>query len=200
MVFPPGAALCLYTDGLVERRATRIEDGMERVRRSVFAGAPESVCAAVMADLVGDSPVEDDVAMLVMRRQTAGEMGPLDVRVPAVPASVLTIRNATRRWLGELGVSSETSSDLIVAIGEAVTNVIEHAYGPRGGDVYVHLAVSRGEVVAMVRDTGRWRPPRGRSRGRGAMLMQGLADGVHTERTDTGTKVVIRKKIIRSVG
>lgn len=30
--------------------------------------------------------------------------------------------------------------------------------------------------------------------------MQGLADGVHTERTDTGTKVVIRKKIIRSVG
>lgn len=197
MAFPPGAAVCLYTDGLVERRNTRIEDGMERVRRSVFAGSPDSVCAAVMADLVGDGPVDDDVAMLVVRRQSAGEMGPLDVRMPAVPGSLFPIRNATRRWLADLGVSSGTSSDLVLAIGEAVANVVEHAYGPRGGEVFVHLAVSRGDVLAMVRDTGRWRAPRGRFKGRGAKLMSGLSDSVHTEHSDTGTKVVIRKRIVR---
>jgi phosphoserine phosphatase RsbU/P len=65
---PPGALLCLYTDGLIERRDSSIHDGIVRLCDAVYAGPPEAVSAAVMAALVGREPPEDDIALLLMRR------------------------------------------------------------------------------------------------------------------------------------
>lgn len=56
-----------------------------------------------------------------------------------------------------------SASELLVAAGEAVANVVEHAYGPRGGEVFVQMTVRGREVVAEVRDTGRWRASRARA-------------------------------------
>jgi sigma-B regulation protein RsbU (phosphoserine phosphatase) len=64
----PGALLCLYTDGLVERRDSSIYDGIARLCDACYAGPPEAVSAAVMAALIGREVAEDDVALLVMRR------------------------------------------------------------------------------------------------------------------------------------
>jgi phosphoserine phosphatase RsbU/P len=66
---PPGSVLCLYSDGLVERRGVVIDDNIERLRRAVTAGAPESVCVDVMRRLVAFATPEDDVAVLVVRRR-----------------------------------------------------------------------------------------------------------------------------------
>jgi len=70
--FPPGAVLCFYTDGLVERPGQLIDEGLERLRRAVVAQSPEAVCAAVMGDLVGSEPARDDIALLAIRRQAPG--------------------------------------------------------------------------------------------------------------------------------
>nr|BFE38033.1 SpoIIE family protein phosphatase [Actinomadura rugatobispora] len=70
---PPGSLLCLYTDGLVERRGSAINDGIDRLCEAVFAGPPEAVSAAVMAALIGRRPAQDDVALLLLRRDTCGE-------------------------------------------------------------------------------------------------------------------------------
>jgi sigma-B regulation protein RsbU (phosphoserine phosphatase) len=70
---PPGALLCFYTDGLVERPGEVIDDGLARLCRAVSAQSPEAACAAVMGSLVGDEPVRDDIALLVIRRQVNGE-------------------------------------------------------------------------------------------------------------------------------
>ena len=51
------------------------------------------------------------------------------------------------------------------------------------------------DVVAVIDDTGRWRPPRGSYRGRGITLMRALSDEVEIERADTGTHVRIRRTI-----
>lgn len=67
----PGGMLCLYTDGLIERRS----EGMRRsadLLLDVVArerGSAEQVCAAIMASLLGDAAPEDDVALLLVRRR-----------------------------------------------------------------------------------------------------------------------------------
>jgi putative methionine-R-sulfoxide reductase with GAF domain len=65
---PPGAMLCFYTDGLVERRDSSLDTGLGRLCASVVAGPVESVCTEIMARLVGDDIPGDDVALLAVRR------------------------------------------------------------------------------------------------------------------------------------
>jgi sigma-B regulation protein RsbU (phosphoserine phosphatase) len=67
-----GAVLCLYTDGLVERREYPLDEGLARLCRAVVAEAPESVCASVMGALVGSAPARDDIALLALRRIATG--------------------------------------------------------------------------------------------------------------------------------
>ncbi|HEX6934258.1 MAG TPA: GAF domain-containing SpoIIE family protein phosphatase [Streptosporangiaceae bacterium] len=81
--FPPGATLCLYTDGLVERRDRPIDQGIARLCAALPAGDPEVACACVMAAMTEASPRTDDVALLVIHRD------PLDTGA-AAPGSGTT--------------------------------------------------------------------------------------------------------------
>jgi serine phosphatase RsbU (regulator of sigma subunit) len=63
----PGAVLCLYTDGLVERRYEHIDDGIARLCQAVTPEPPEDVCATAMQTLVGHQSPGDDIALLVLR-------------------------------------------------------------------------------------------------------------------------------------
>ncbi len=73
---PPGALLCFYTDGLIERPGEPIDDGLERLRRVVTAESPEVACSAVMGALVGNETTRDDIALLMIRRQPDGPYDP----------------------------------------------------------------------------------------------------------------------------
>jgi phosphoserine phosphatase RsbU/P len=68
---PPGALLCFYTDGLIERRGELIDDGIARLCRTMMADTAEAACGAVMQALVGSGPARDDIALLMVRRQDA---------------------------------------------------------------------------------------------------------------------------------
>ena len=72
---PPGALLCFYTDGLVERRGELIDDGLDRLCRAVTVQPAEAACAAVMRALVVNEPARDDIALLMVRRQAGKEGG-----------------------------------------------------------------------------------------------------------------------------
>ncbi|MEW1589900.1 GAF domain-containing SpoIIE family protein phosphatase [Micromonospora vinacea] len=65
---PPGAALVLYTDGLVERRNELIDTGIERLADAVRSGPAEALCDHIMATTAEEHPT-DDIALLVIRRQ-----------------------------------------------------------------------------------------------------------------------------------
>jgi hypothetical protein len=168
MALPAGTTMCLYTDGLIERRGQSLTVGLERLSRAVFAGPAESVCAAVMSDLVGVQPPDDDIAVLVIRRPDATRTDPLNLHLPAVPASLKPIRTAIRHWLARIPASRADTADLVAAVGEACANTIEHAYGPAGGGLSVCLTAQLPYVTAVIDDSGRWRPPRGQLRGRGS--------------------------------
>ena len=75
IALPPGTALALYTDGLVERRQgpdgrpDQYGERLDLVRRAFTAGHnAETVCSRIIASGLGDDSVEDDVALVVMRR------------------------------------------------------------------------------------------------------------------------------------
>ena len=72
---PPGALLCFYTDGLIERPGEVIDEGLDRLCRAVTDQSPEAACAAVMGALVGREPARDDIALLMIRRDDEGEAG-----------------------------------------------------------------------------------------------------------------------------
>ncbi|HEY2305516.1 MAG TPA: GAF domain-containing SpoIIE family protein phosphatase [Streptosporangiaceae bacterium] len=71
----PGAVLCLYTDGLVERRQYPLDEGLARLCGAVTAQPPEQVCASVMGALVGSTPARDDIALVALRRMPPGTPG-----------------------------------------------------------------------------------------------------------------------------
>jgi serine phosphatase RsbU (regulator of sigma subunit) len=62
-----GAVLCLYTDGLVERREHPLDEGLAQLCAAVVAEAPEQVCASVMGALVGSATARDDIALVALR-------------------------------------------------------------------------------------------------------------------------------------
>jgi phosphoserine phosphatase RsbU/P len=79
---PPGALLCCYTDGLVERRDQVIDAGIGRLAASLdelatprspvpgstTARLAEDACAAVMRALIVNAPAHDDIAVLMLHR------------------------------------------------------------------------------------------------------------------------------------
>jgi len=69
----PGALLCFYTDGLIERPTELIDDGLERLRQVVRAESPEAACAAVMGTLIGSESARDDIALLMIRSQPVAD-------------------------------------------------------------------------------------------------------------------------------
>ena len=74
---PPGALLCCFTDGLVERRDHSVDHGIDTLAavldEQIAGGATESMesmaedaCAVVMRALVGNAPARDDIAVLML--------------------------------------------------------------------------------------------------------------------------------------
>ncbi len=75
LLLSPGAALAFYTDGLVDRRRAANQqtdpdiERLELVRRAFVASDnAETACSRIIAEGLGDDSVEDDVALLVVRR------------------------------------------------------------------------------------------------------------------------------------
>ncbi len=192
----PGDTLLLFTDGLVERRRESINTGFDRLR-DAFATAPadvEELCDYILERTVTEQASHDDIAVMAVR-VLGPPLGALQLTVPAKAASVPLVRHRLRVWLKENvpELDAMARSDLEVAWSEACTNVIRHAYGP--GDATFQASAARdGDAVSLqVRDTGRWRPPRGQHGGRGIALMRELCDDVRVERRSEGTAVTMRR-------
>lgn len=193
---PYGTTVFFYTDGLVERRDRPLEEGLDLLRKHVRPGPAEATCARVLSGLVGSRPATDDIAVLTLRRQDLHNLPSMDLELEAVPESLGELRASLRRWLPTVGASEDDEADLLVAVGEAAANVIEHAYGPGGGKYTVCLRYSDGELHVTVSDNGRWRSPRGEHRGRGTDLMRQLCDEVSVLHHDgAGTDVRLCKRL-----
>ena len=190
----PGATLLLYTDGLVEGRATPVDTGMEQLREvcSAPVRSAEELCSRVLDAMSGGDGHEDDTALLALLltdEKAAGGVAPLHLELPATPAAAAEVRAALRTMLGaDRGQAVEIGALLLT---ELVSNAVRHA----GGDIVVRAGVRGHLLMAEVADSSE-RPPRLASEqrgdaetGRGILLLEQLADRWGHEPLPTGKRV-----------
>jgi anti-sigma regulatory factor (Ser/Thr protein kinase)/anti-anti-sigma regulatory factor len=191
----PGETLLLYTDGLVERRDAPLDTGLERlaaVTAGLAGAAPTVLVAGVLEGMFDSAGPADDVAVVAARLVPA----PLRLELPAVPARLHLLRRALTEWADAAGLGEEALDDLLLAVGEAVANAVEHAYPGGDGSDLVRLTVERdGDVLRVeVADAGTWRPPPADAgfRGRGLQIIRGVASEVELLPGPRGTTLRFR--------
>jgi serine phosphatase RsbU (regulator of sigma subunit) len=69
----PGELVVFYTDGLIERRDEPLDVSIEKLRGITTCGPAESTCMGIMAEMLGDDPADDDVALLAIRLAPAAD-------------------------------------------------------------------------------------------------------------------------------
>ena len=193
-VLAAGAALVLYTDGLVERRGEDLDTGLERLQKAIHAGPCDA--GPLADDLIASCDTidrSDDVAVLVVTSDL--NVAPLHLQVLAHPRVLRSMRLALSQWLARAGVSECDASDLLLAVNEAAANAIEHAYDPGDGDVQLEAERAGRFVTVRIRDTGTWRPARPVSGGLGMQLMQRLVDECIITPGPDGTTVELRADV-----
>ncbi|HWO58838.1 MAG TPA: SpoIIE family protein phosphatase [Umezawaea sp.] len=189
-VLEPGASIVLYTDGLVERRGSLIDEGLDRLLRTASEAhdlPPDDLAGAITDVLLADGH-DDDVALVVVRHVPA----PLRERVPAEAAELSGMRRRVGAWGNAAGLSADLLDDLQLALGEAAANAVDHAYPHGPGDFDYEVARDdRGGVHVVVRDRGQWRPapPDNGHRGRGLRIIQALSESTSFEHGVGGTTV-----------
>jgi len=186
----PGSLLVLHTDGLIE--STRDPaGGQEALLRAVAREADDrspDAARTILERVVGDAS-PDDIAIVTLAVDPQ-PLDRLDLVLPAQPSSLRLMRHALRQLSRGLGLDEETVSALMIASGEAVNNVIEHAYGALPGVVSLRAVPAEGQLRVAVQDRGRWRPERAHNTGgRGLDLIRALADEVDIVTAPAGTTV-----------
>ena len=191
--FPTGAALVLYTDGLVESRGRSIDEGLDRLREAATGHASvDAMCSAIIERLVPARRL-DDIAVIAARVPPAPER--LHGRWPAEVESLAAVRQLLRRWLRAKSARDDEIYDITLASQEACANAIEHAYRPGSESFEFEATCTDRRVRITVSDHGRWRAPRGNHRGRGLPLMHALMERVDVDHGDEGTTVVLERAL-----
>jgi PAS domain S-box-containing protein len=194
---PSRSTLLLYTDGLVERRRESIDDGIARATDVVQhnrATELDELANVIMAQLTPADGYHDDVALLLYRQPA-----PLELDLAADVNELATSRTALRAWLDKVGVSPEQALDVLIAVGEALSNAIEHGHRNRPeGRVRLRALALPDRLRVTVTDTGTWKVPTdipSLNRGRGVALMRALMQDVTIDPQTTGTTVHMNARI-----
>jgi PAS domain S-box-containing protein len=192
----PGDTVVMYTDGLVERRRESLDIGLQRLLDAA-ASAPrpsdlDRLCDHLTSTTLPEGGAEDDVAMLAVRF-VGSAPGTFRWRRPARAGELGTMRRVMAAWLEASGVPRDDIMLFSVAVSEAVTNAVEHAYGKQEGWVEIEAHRENDDVVVAVRDGGRWRSKARGGGGRGLGLIARLMDEFELRRTDQGTEVWMRR-------
>jgi anti-sigma regulatory factor (Ser/Thr protein kinase) len=209
-----GELLLLYTDGTVERPTRSTSQNtldLAALAGEAFGtiggghgvrGTVDALCDRLLGHLVQDTGFCDDLVLLAAERMPPPYA--VDLCLPAVAPTLRATRVALWDWLADLHVRDLDVVTLLHAVGELVSNAVEHAYADVSdpGDDAVELSArleGDGTVVVTVADHGRWREGSSPGRGRGLSLAGGLVDDVHLETGPSGTRVTVRHRVGRPV-
>jgi len=125
------------------------------VRRRTLA---EMLSRGILARLIGQS-----MSVETLPRTVLAEM-------PAVPESVGPLRRRAQAFAESAGAPRKRVSDIALAVSEACTNVVIHAYRERPGKLAVAAEATGNEIRLKVTDEGAGLTPRADSPGLGLGL------------------------------
>jgi serine/threonine-protein kinase RsbW len=119
----------------------------------------------------------------------------LNETLPAVTTSVPRARRLVAEFARQGGLTGRRLDLLRLAVSEAVTNVVVHAYRGRSGTVEVAGAIASNELWVLVSDSGcgYQTPPERPGLGLGLVLIADACDDfVIAERAEGGTEARMR--------
>ncbi|GIF47462.1 hypothetical protein Afe04nite_20010 [Asanoa ferruginea] len=195
-----GSTVLFYSDGLIERRRETITTSLDRLEHAAVALRElpiDEFCGQLIETLAGDEPRTDDVVVLCLRVALPGYHREL----ACDPHELRSLRRSLTAWGDQRQVPAEDIAQLILAVGEAASNAIEHAYLDRAPNtITVAVHQEDGDLVATVTDAGTWRHPSAEpgSRGRGTAIMRQLSKVFDRTTTAAGTTVQLRLSPIGS--
>jgi serine/threonine-protein kinase RsbW len=120
-----------------------------------------------------------------------------DIRLtlPARPENVAVVRHVLGALTEALGLAPELTDDVRLAVTEACTNVVRHAYTGDEGTIDVVVRPNGEALEVVVTDSGRGIAPSPDTAGPGLglSLIAALADTLEIERgLGTGSRLVMR--------
>lgn len=125
----------------------------------------------------------------------------LDITLEATPKNAVNIRHAVEKYLVSVGLNDEQIFSLKLAVGEAVSNVVEHAYGnEQHGMVTISGFIYDDKLQISIEDFGTWRDITEvkEERGRGFLLMGALTDNYAVaHKSGNGTLVTLVTKLLK---
>ena len=198
-----GAALVVYTDGLIEHRYDTVEGTrrlVEAARAEFFSPSANPADGIQRRVLDGEAPRDDSAVLFVSvtgqpGHTAAGSAGSKEWTFDARRETEATRVKRALLWeLAGLGQAGWDLGTIEAIYGELSSNVARHTPGParvvlerRGGTVVLHVE-DRGEPFA---------PPPGvepdllAESGRGLFMIRALAANVRIERVDGGNRVSV---------
>ncbi len=195
-----GSLLVLYTDGLVERRESDIDEGLARLRETFGPGSSarplEDLCKATLAGVYADHQ-RDDIAVLIARlhRLTPDQhvTWKLASELTSARRARMLVRRRLKRWgLAELIFTAE------LLASELVTNAVRYAQG----SIALRLVREGGLVIEVLDDSAALPRLRHASdedeRGRGLQVVSQLAQHWGARRTPSGKVVWCELPLPRS--
>jgi anti-sigma regulatory factor (Ser/Thr protein kinase)/putative methionine-R-sulfoxide reductase with GAF domain len=189
-----GETLVLYTDGLVERPGTPLDQSIQALTDILATTtSADSACRAAVLEFVPPEGLRDDVAIIAVEN---GEI-PEELRLRlAADAHVLSrMRRDLRRWLRKQGADDGEVAEITIAVSEACANAIEHAYSPSPARFSLEASVVDSVVTISVIDHGHWRAPRGESRGRGLTIVDAAMHNVEIITDERGTVIWMSRRL-----
>lgn len=150
-------ALYLFSDGATDVRTGATDRLGEAGMRGLIARhaglAPEPRLRALLGDLKRLRLVDDTTLLLVQESSGAQAHTLMDLEFPAQAAQMRSMRAALRHALDAQGVAPELRDQLVLAVDEACTNVIRHAYGGEcSRRIALHVARERDMLAFELRD------------------------------------------------
>jgi anti-sigma regulatory factor (Ser/Thr protein kinase) len=78
-----------------------------------------------------------------------------EARVPGTPLGVRMLRREMAGVAKDCGMDAEGIADVRLAVTEAATNAVMHAYAEAEGELRVAAAMHDGELTVVIGDSGR---------------------------------------------
>jgi sigma-B regulation protein RsbU (phosphoserine phosphatase) len=150
-------ALYLFSDGATDvRDAARQTLGQEGLREIILrhaALAPEPRLRALLGDLKRLHLVDDTTLLLLQEHSGKSTQTLFDLQFPARAGELRAMRAALRMALDAQEVAPELRDKLVLAVDEACTNIIRHAYcGGSDETIALQLLREQDMLVFELRD------------------------------------------------
>ncbi len=117
----------------------------------------------------------------------------LRITLPAHRDSLALLRHVMRGFRDAYVIGPGTMDDIVLAVSEAATNVVVHAYSQRTGTMTLVAQLQDGRLHVLIRDHGRGiNPPHDTPRaGHGLALMEHVAASLEILGSPAGTDVLM---------